>query len=142
MKKFVILVLISLLFLSCSKDSNQQKTLNPLLPEEHKPVVLLDETVNVSAGSYRTYTLTAKIGYTLHIDITSDTAVNVWVMREEEYSHFEKGESFNYISEASREKVLRFSCDLKSAYGDYYLVLDNKFSWITSKTVSVKVIGE
>ena len=141
MKKFVILILISFLFLSCSKDSNQQKNLNPLLPEEHKPVVLLDETVNVPAGSYRSYTFIAKsYGYTLHIDINSDTDVNVWVMQEGEYANFKNGKSF--ISEASMERVLRSSCDIKNAHGVYYLVLDNTFSWITSKNVSVKVISE
>jgi hypothetical protein len=146
MKKLIVLSLslVSVLFFSCMPDHDnsveKHNTLNPVVPE-HETSVLIDETVNVPAGSYRAYNLYGRVGYTIHIDISSDTDVNVWVMSEGEYSHFKKGESFDSVSSASREKVLKFSCDFSTS-GSYYLVLDNKFSWLTSKNVSVKAVSE
>jgi hypothetical protein len=97
----------------------------PVISEESKSVVLINKTVDVSADGHKAYKLDAQRDYYFRIDIVADSDVSVWVMSEDEYSHFKKGESFNYVSSASREKVMRFSYDLKDVYGSYYLVLDD-----------------
>jgi hypothetical protein len=130
MRRFVVLFLVpflSVFLLSCDNNCLDDclDGYYPVISEGSKPVVLIDETVDVSAGSHKAYKLDARQGYSFRIDIVSDTDVSVWVMPEDEYFHFEKGESFNYVSSASREKVMRFSCDLKDVYGSYYVVLND-----------------
>jgi hypothetical protein len=130
MRKFVVLFFVpflSVFLLSCDNNcpDDCQDGFYPVNSGESKSVVLIDETVDVSDGSHKAYNLNTWQNYRFLIDIVSDTDVSVWVMPEDEYFHFKKGESFNYVSSASREKIMRFSCDLKDAYGSYYLVLDN-----------------
>jgi hypothetical protein len=130
MIRLVVLLLVpflSVFLLACDDNcpDDCRDGFYPVISEGAKSVVLIDETVDVSADGHKSYKLDARRGYCFRIDIVSDTDVSVWVMSEDEYFRFEKGESFDYVSSASREKVKRFSYDLKDVYGSYYLVLDD-----------------
>jgi hypothetical protein len=130
MRRFVVLFLVpflSVFLLACDNNCPDDcgDGFYSAISESSKSVVLVDETVDVSADGHKAYKLDAQRGYCFRIDIASASDVSVWVMPEDEYSHFKKGESFNYVSSASREKVMRFSYDLKDVYGSYYLVLDD-----------------
>ena len=107
-------------------------------PSEPVTIWLLDETVRVPAGGYKAWELPMEKGDLLYLKLESDTDVNVWLLTPREYEAFKNNETFRYHAEASRKKTLGFTVTYVIPEKDtYYFVLDNKFSWFTSKVVSV-----
>lgn len=139
---FLSLLLLCFIFNSCTSEDENQKTESSVLPNtiiQHEPIVIIDETVKVNAGTYLHWTIPLKVNDLLHCEINSDTDINVWFMSKREFESYERNEVFNIYTGASRKETLRFSFDFTVPEdGDYYLVLDNKSSWFTSKNVSVK----
>jgi hypothetical protein len=104
-------------------------------------VVIVDETINVSAGSYKQYFISGKVGDNVHYELKSDSDVNIWFMSSGELSNFSSGKEFNQYSSYSGQRVLSLTKDFSlPATGSYYLIIDNTFSWITSKIVTIKII--
>ena len=145
MKVLTIFAILSsfLIFIGCSTtdedDSNYQQTQDKNNNQVSKTTVVIDETVKVAPGSYRAYTLSG-IFSTYNFEINSDSDVNVWFLTEENYQLFINDDEFEYISSATRERVLSFSASYRIMDNKkYYLVLDNQFSIFTSKNVKIKM---
>lgn len=102
------------------------------------PIVIINEGINVPAWQYHYLEISLEAGWQLSGLITSDTPVNIWLLEPREFEAFKNGETFHHISAGSRERTLGFSFiyDVPKTQ-KYYFVVDNKFSWITSKDVWV-----
>ncbi len=108
------------------------------IPPDPTETVMFDESFRVPAGQYKSWTLTLASGDVLYEEIGTNSEVNIWLLLPREYEAFANGDNFHSLPTPSREKTLGF----KATYtipntGDYHFVVDNKFSWFTSKSVSV-----
>jgi len=134
-----LIILTSLILLpGCAEEEMPTYDPEPLpnvLPVE---TILLEESVKVGPGTYRAWEFSLLIGSELHGEIASNSDVNVWFLSPREYTAFQAGDTFYCEKEASRERTLgyKFIYAVQGSH-KYYLVLDNRFSWITSKDVSV-----
>lgn len=128
------------LVLLCGCSETDPVTPRNWPPPPPVPIVLVDESVKVSAGDYRAWSFSFSVGNELDGDISSDSDVNVWLLSPREYEAFQNSETFHYYSQASRKRTLgfRFAYTVQAS-GKYYFVLDNTFSWLTSKAVSVNL---
>ena len=102
---------------------------------------LVDETVNVKAGQYVHWKISFGVAdVSIKGCIGSSHAVDIWLLAPREFQAFKKSESFYPIGVGSREDTYAFSFEYEpSDSGDYYFVVDNKESWITSKAVYVSL---
>lgn len=102
--------------------------------------ILVNETVKVEPGKYTSWRFSLTKGSKLHGEISSDSAINIWLMSKRDFDIFEKWGNFSYYAEASRKQVLQFTFDhVILENGEYYFVLDNRSSLFTSRTVSVYI---
>jgi len=102
--------------------------------------IIADEKLEIAAGTYKEYKIYINVGDKIHYEVTSDTQVNVWFMSDDQFWNFANNQGFEPNSEYSGRRIYDivkdFSIRIK---GYYYLVIDNTFSWFTSKTVTVKI---
>ncbi|MFW9857113.1 MAG: zinc-ribbon domain-containing protein [Candidatus Thorarchaeota archaeon] len=99
----------------------------------------IDETITISAGTHRGYSFNVNydnVVITLKIEVRSGNDINVYVMDEANYNTWKDGGSATgYLS---RQKIGSFTTDVTlGAKGRYYIVLDNTYSIITSKSVYI-----
>lgn len=110
----------------------------PPPPTPPSPIALVNEAVTVAASSYRSWELSLSSGWRLSGQITSDTDVNIWLLSAREFEAFKKSETFYSISAGSRKRTIGFNFTYKIPETQkYHFVVDNRFSWITSKNVWV-----
>jgi len=127
-------------WLVVAKDDKGNKTVGPTWVFRTSPLVYIAENVKVSPSTYLSWEMVLAKGDKIQVEVTSDTGVNVWLFSEQEFNFFEKNEKFNFFREGSKEKVTDFSFSfVVPESGKYRLVLDNRFSWFTSKNVFVIV---
>jgi len=109
--------------------------------ETMKPVEreFMNETKKIDAGTYAAWSLFLLKGNELRGEISClNQDINVWLLSPPAYEAFVAGKEFVPYWQASRERIVQFAFDFTAPeLGWYYLVLDNKFSWFTSKTVTV-----
>lgn len=99
---------------------------------------LVNETIGVPAGASRSWELALLKGGKLHGEIRSDSDVNIWLLSPREFEAFQNKETFHWHGTASRERTLGFTFTYTIPKTEsYYFVADNRFSWLTSKAVSV-----
>jgi len=123
-----------------AKDNKGNKTDGPKWIFNTKPLVYIAEFVVVSASNYINRKMVLDKGDKIRVDITSDTALNVWLMSEIEFIFFVRQEQFNFFREGSSKQIKSFKSDfIVPESGEYRLVLDNRFSLFTNKNVSVFV---
>ena len=140
-----VLALCSLLLYGCGEnqppttpESEASGSASTPWLQEPQETVLLNESVKVSPGTYRSWELSLSAGAQLHGKISSEPDINVWLLSPREYEAFKNGETFYYHSAASRKQSLGFTFTYTIPKTEkYYFVLDNKSSWFTSKSVSV-----
>jgi len=117
-------------------EGNTSKMPQEGFTTERERVVLVNERVNVSAWTYKYWELQLEGGWETSGNILSDSEVNVWFLSQREFDAFRRGETFYSYEDASKKRALSFSFTFMiPETANYYLVLDNKFSWITSKSV-------
>ena len=123
-----------------AKDNKGNKTDSPKWVFNTDPLVYIANFVTVRASSYLSWNMILNKDDKIQVKITSDTDINVWLVSELEFDHFAKNEDFNFIREGSSKRIINFNFDfVVPESGGYRLVLDNKFSLLTSKNVSVFV---
>lgn len=103
------------------------------------PVILANHTFTVSAFSNnRSYEWNLRKGTTLKISFKSNLDINAWFLSHDNFLKFESGQSFRYYPNASGERLYNSDFEiLISETGTYHFVLDNSFSVLTPKTVTV-----
>lgn len=115
----------------------------PDVPPEPVERQLIDATINIGAGGHAVWSLLLSNGNILHGEIeclNKNVDINVWLLSPWQLKAFKAGDEFFPYWEASRERIVKGSFDFTVPEdGWYYLVIDNKFSWFTSKTVSVNL---
>ena len=103
---------------------------------------LVDETVTVPAGFYRAYWFTTTsddIRIDIEVQVLSGNDINVYVMDEINFNLW----SNSLDSQVYYQKILAGSFKAEATLGSegkYYVVLDNTYSLITSKSVYIKLI--
>lgn len=123
-----------------AKDNKGNSTVGPKWLFNTDTLVYIADSAVVYASSYHSWDMVLNKGDKIQVSITSDTDVNVWLIPSEEFEFFVNGENFNFVREGSASRVVKFDFDfVVSEPGGYKLVLDNKFSWLTSKNVFVAV---
>jgi len=115
-------------------------TTEKYIPPSTEERVLVNETARVAPGEFLTWKFSLLKGSKIHGEISSDSAINMWMMSMSEFDKFSKWENFSPYAEASRKQVLQFTFDHNAPEsGEYYFVLDNRSSLFTSRTVSVYI---
>ena len=106
-----------------------------------EPKVIADETVKIGAGSFKEWTIYGKTGEKIHFEVKSDLSVNVlFLPGDEEMANYAEDKPYIHYAEYSGQQVYTLTKDFPIPQtGYFYLVVDNKFSWFTSKTVYVKI---
>ncbi len=100
--------------------------------------VLVNEKISVPAGSYKYWELSLSKGAELYGEIASNSDINIWFLSPREFEAFENRETFHSHTTASRKRTLGFTFTYTIPQTDkYYFVAENRFSWFTSKAVSV-----
>lgn len=134
--RFIAVLLLMMLFAGCVGCDKEDVS-----HEKESPVVLFDETVKISAGEYRQWQFYASYNVKCHLEVISDNDVNIWLINASEIQHFEKYETFDYYPLASRKKAVSFTCDFYApGSGFYCLIADNRYSILTPKFVSLKIV--
>ena len=144
LRKILILVLLCgvAMVVGCEEELPTEPDVASGWPSEtiYVPIetVLVNEKISVPAGSYKYWELSLSNGAALHGEIASDSDVNIWFLSPREFEAFENKETFHAHTTASRKRTLGFTFTYTiPETGKYYFVAENRFSWLTSKAVSV-----
>lgn len=111
----------------------------PPPPPAASRFTLMDaRTANLDGGQYMVYSFdlrdwkcTVRGAVTVIAGGSHD--VDVFFVDEGGYSSFKQGSEF--MSYFSRSRTTAENLDLRLAPGQYYLIVSNRFSWMTAKTV-------
>jgi len=126
-----------------AKDNKGNKTDGPRWVFNTDPLLYINApagAVKVEASSYVSWEMILSKGDKLHVAITSNNTIDVWLLSKLEFDHFVKNENFNFIREGSSKQIINFNFDfVVPESGGYRLVLDNRAAWFFSKNVSVFV---
>lgn len=103
---------------------------------------LVNEKLDISAGSYSYFQLPIQTGANLSFRVTvlqgDNRDINVWLLDLDNFPRFSNRgkEAFNYYiaSLVTYENTFKF---IAPKTGNYYLIIDNQFSVITGKTVQI-----
>lgn len=101
--------------------------------------VLENSSFSVPPGRYIEHHWNIEAGTVLNISVRSNSDVNAWLLDDTNYSQFPKGK-WGYFAEASGQRI--YNADFVftvPATGNYYYILDNRFSVISSKGVALTV---
>ena len=133
----VVLMLLGI-GVGCGEDTSDDSNEQGFLSVIREPVVLVDETVKVENLSYHYWSMDLDLGDLLTINIVSDRDISVYLLREREFQSFERRETFS--TEVDRSDVYRVTLEYTVTQSDtYYLVLNNRYSILTDKDVTVHV---
>ncbi len=103
---------------------------------------LINDQINISAGSYRYYPLTLQAGAKLSFRVTvlqgGNRDINAWLLDLENFTRFSNEQTFNYYSNSSGGVRYDGTFEFIAPENNiYHLILENKFSVITDKTVKI-----
>lgn len=101
---------------------------------------LINQTYNVPAGNYQPIGFTFPQNSVVEINFQSNQDINVWFITEVDLIAFSRNNRFNYYPTASGQRIYNgnFTITIPMT-GAYYFVLDNRFSIMTPKRVSVSI---
>jgi len=101
---------------------------------------LINQTYNVPAASYQQLGFTFPQNSVVEINFQSNLDINVWFVTEADLIAFSRNSRFSYYPTASGQRIYNGNFTIKiPTTGSYYFVLDNKFSIMTPKRVSVSM---
>ena len=108
--------------------------------------VWLEEEFVIPAGEAKCYCGSFPDGtLTIYIRVLSggNRDINFWVMEEDEWTHFARGETFYYYTQPSRKRITETTITWRPPSNKRIcFVYDNTFSLITSKNVYTKITIE
>jgi len=152
----VFLISISVIGAGCIGTERLSQTLttsSPTITYKWINETLVDDIIDIKEGGYY-HVYCWKFNHLdviptklkISVEVTEGPAVDVYVMDERAYHHYEKGESFQYFTYPSRESVVKYSVTwtVPSDNPDICIVIYNPNKGLfTSKTsrVHIKVIA-
>lgn len=107
-----------------------------------RTVTLIDDVVVVKPLDYEAYRfyLDFPADIKITLDFREGQDINLYIMEEKEYEVWTNGgKAEAYVI---REKIGSGTFTDQLPAGTYILVLDNKYSLVTSKTIEIKVIAK
>jgi hypothetical protein len=118
-------------------DGSHQAVNVPRQSQEH---ILINQTYKVPASSYMPIGYNYSAGTVVKISFTSNLDINTWFIEKKELSNFSNKQRFKYFPSASGGRI--YNADFQVIIpqnGAYYFILDNRFSIMTDKIVTVKI---
>ena len=139
-KLIINIALIVLIGVTFTLIMNSQ---HPSIPTQHT-IQIVDTTATVNAGTYVPYEFSIPSGASIISASGTFTAqggsgndIKVYLFDSTDYQYYKNGQVFTAIYESGQTHTATISTYIPSS-GNYYLVLDNKFSTINAKTVDIQ----
>ncbi|MEK6590956.1 MAG: hypothetical protein AABZ11_09790 [Nitrospinota bacterium] len=114
-------------------------TIDTLSPTQKskQPQNLFNETFYVKPGTYQSYGWNFNSAGTLNINLNANSDVLLYVVDKANLEAFNAGREFRIFSEKIRITSTNFSVSLSK--GEYYIVVSNRHSLLTTAGVSLSV---
>jgi hypothetical protein len=107
-------------------------------------IQVVNGIANVAAGTYLDYKFNIPSGAsnisisgTLTAQGGSGNDIKVYIFGSTDFDNYKNGNDFTALYQSGQVKSTSISANIPSS-GTYYLVLDNKFSTTTDKTVNIQ----